>query len=53
MKKIISLQIDDDLLSVLSTMAKNDDRTLSSFIRTIIIRYLNEQNKKYIEDQVE
>jgi len=40
MKKIISLQLDLDLVEKLQQLAKNDSTSLSSIIRRIIIKYL-------------
>ena len=39
MKKIISLQLDQDIIEKLQQLAKNDSTSLSSIIRRIIINY--------------
>lgn len=46
MKKIISLQLDDNLVSKLKEIAENEGRTLSSLIRYILNIYINENYVK-------
>lgn len=46
MKKIISLQLDDNLFSKLKEVAENEGRTLSSLIRYILNIYINENYVK-------
>jgi predicted DNA-binding protein len=42
MSKTVTLRLKDNLYSLLRRLAKNDNRTLSNFIETATVRYIEE-----------
>lgn len=46
MKIILTLRIEESIREELSKLAKKDNRSLSNYIETVLIKYID--NKKYI-----
>lgn len=45
-KKTIALQLDNELYNKINKIAQNEDRSLSSLIRTALKQYLNTKDIK-------
>jgi len=40
-KKVYSVRLDEDLLSALKTISKEENRSLSNLVETVLKRYVN------------
>ena len=45
-KKIVAVQLDKELFELLKKMSKEEDRSISSIIRTAIKKYLENNEKR-------
>ena len=48
MSKIVTLRLKDNIYQLFRTLAENDNRTLSNFIETSALRYIEEL--EYVDD---
>jgi len=48
-KKVLSVRLDEEFIDKLKILAKQENRTLSNFIDTVLKKYVSENQKDQVE----
>ena len=50
-KKVYSVRLDEEILSELRTIAKDENRTLSNLVETVLKKYVSSKNQQVLNDK--